>query len=59
MPAYSVEENYKHFALKAAEQLMYDQKYIDRIKSAKFDWEIQRIMTEARHKQIDDEWDNW
>lgn len=39
---------YKDFALKAAKELMYKKKCINKIKKAKSDSEIQRIMTSAR-----------
>lgn len=45
--------SYRRIALKAAEELQYDQSVIDRIKAAKTDSEIERIMIAAR-KAMDD-----
>ena len=43
------EENYRNQAMIAAEDLFYGNKVIEKIKAAKNDAEIERIMNTARH----------
>lgn len=43
------EENYRNQAMIAAEDLCYDNEVIEKIKAAKNDAEIERIMNTARH----------
>lgn len=46
------EPAYKPNALKAAEQLGYSEEYIRKIRKAKTDNEISRLMTEARRERF-------
>lgn len=48
---------YRHQATKAARDLCYGQDVIDRIKEAKSEQEIDRIMKSARHKFLKDNWE--
>lgn len=45
-------ENYKRKALTAAKELGYDNEVVEKIKSAKSDAEIERIMNTARKETI-------
>ena len=45
------EENYRNQAMIAAEDLYYGNEVIEKIKAAKNDAEIERIMNTARHKK--------
>ena len=45
------EENYRKQAMIAAKDLCYGNEVIEKIKAAKNDAEIERIMNMARHKQ--------
>ncbi len=52
---YNCEDNfqsYKKYALKAAKELGYSKSTIKKIKAAKYENEIQRIMITERHKQL-------
>ena len=46
-------KTYKKDAVKAAEELRYGDNVVNRIKAAKTEAEIQRVMVTARHKQLD------
>lgn len=46
-------KTYKKDAVKAAEELRYGDNVVNRIKAAKTEAEIQRIMTTERHKRLD------
>ena len=46
-------KTYKKDAVKAAEELRYGDNVVNRIKVAKTEAEIQRIMTTERHKRLD------
>ncbi len=46
-------KTYKKDAIKAAKDLRYGWAVVDKIKSAKSEAEIQRIMTTERHKRLD------
>lgn len=48
-------EDYRRQALVAARELRYGKKFIDRIKKAKDESEIQRIMITARREKYDDQ----
>ena len=53
---YNSEDNfqsYKKYALKAAKELGYSKSTIKKIKAAKYETEIQRIMVTERHKRLD------
>lgn len=46
-------KTYKKDAIKVAKDLRYGWTVVDKIKSAKSEAEIQRIMTTERHKRLD------
>lgn len=46
-------KTYKKDAIKAAKELRYGRIVVDRLKAAKTEAEIQRIMTTERHKRLD------
>ncbi len=47
-------KSYKNDAMNAAKDLRYGKVVIDKIKAAKTEAEIQRIMVTERHKRFDD-----
>lgn len=47
-------KTYKKDAVKAAKELRYGDNVVNRIKAAKTEAEIQRIMVTERHKRFDD-----